>query len=130
MVPANRAAGDEIDVIVNKTNGVSDLPITEVRKLFLGDKSTWPNGKRVTVVMLAPGSPERGAVLREIYKMTEGDYAKYFLQAAFTGRVQAPPKDASPPAQAKQLVVENPGAVAYLKSEDVDDSVKVVLKIQ
>jgi hypothetical protein len=42
--------------------------------------------------MLAAG-PERTVVLREIYKMSEGDYSKYFLQAAFTGKIPAPSKD-------------------------------------
>ena len=79
--------------------------------------------------MAAPGSPERSAVLAAIYKMTESDYAKYFLQAAFTGAVAAPPKDASSSAQVKQLVAENPGAIGYIKQADADDTVKVVFKL-
>jgi ABC-type phosphate transport system substrate-binding protein len=123
------SAADEVDVIVNKTNTISDLPLADARKIFLGDKTTWPSGKRVTILMLAQGQPERAVILREIYKMSEADYSKYFLQAAFTGKISAPPKDVPSPAQVKQLVAENPGAVGYTKKEDVDDSVKVVLKL-
>jgi ABC-type phosphate transport system substrate-binding protein len=123
------SAGDEIDVVVNKANPISDLALADARKIFMGDKETWPNGKRITIVMLAQGQPERAIVLREIYKMSEDDYGKYFMQAAFTGKVAAPPKDASSAADVKQIVAGNPGAVGYVKSSDVDDSVKVVLKI-
>src|SRR5450432_2133386 len=75
------SAADEVDVIVNKANTISDLPLADARKIFLGDKTTWPSGKRVSILMLAQGQPERAVILREIYKMSEADYAKYFLQA-------------------------------------------------
>jgi ABC-type phosphate transport system substrate-binding protein len=128
--PRVSAAGDEVDVIVNKTNSVGEMSIPDARKIFTADKGTWPNGKRITVLMLAPGRPERAIVLSQIYKMTDSDYGKYFLQACFTGKVEAPPKDVSSPAEVKQDVAGNPGAIGYVSAADVDDSVKVVLKIQ
>jgi ABC-type phosphate transport system substrate-binding protein len=124
------AGGDEVDVIVNKTNPTGDLPLADARKFFMGDKSTWSNGKRVTILMLAQGQPERAVALREIYKMSEGDFAKYFMQAAFQGKVAAPPKDVASGTQVKQAIADNAGAIGYVKKEDVDDTVKVILKIQ
>lgn len=129
LQPARQTlAADEVDVIVNKANTLDELTVAEARKVFMGDKSVWPSGKRVTILMMAPGQPERAVILREIYKMSDGDYTKYFMQAAFTGRVTAPPKETSSAAQMKQLVSENPGAIGYVKKSDVDDTVKVVLK--
>jgi len=125
---ARVTAGDEVDVIVNKANDTGELALADAKKIFMGDKSVWGSGKRVTILMLAPGQPERAVILREIYKMSESDYGKYFLQAAFSGRVTAPPKDVGSAAQMKQLVAANPGAIGYLKKSDVDDTVKVVLK--
>src|ERR1700733_6999647 len=43
------AAGGEVDVIVNKANTVDDLPIADAKKVFMGDKTTWPSGKRVSI---------------------------------------------------------------------------------
>jgi ABC-type phosphate transport system substrate-binding protein len=130
-IPVSRvsAAGEEVDIIVNKANPVSDLSLSDAKKIFIGDKGSWPNGKRITVLMLAPGQPERAVLLREIYKMGESDYSKYFLQAAFTGKVEAPPKDVASASEVKQAVAGNIGAIGYVKSGDADDSVKVVLKI-
>jgi ABC-type phosphate transport system substrate-binding protein len=125
---ARVTAGDEVDVIVNKANDTGDLSAADAKKIFMGDKSVWGSGKRVSILMLAPGQSERAVILKEIYKMSEADYGKYFLQAAFAGRVTAPPKDVGSAAQMKQLVAANPGAIGYLKKSDVDDSVKVVLK--
>jgi ABC-type phosphate transport system substrate-binding protein len=124
------AAGGEVEVIVNKANTLDDLTLADAKKIFMGDKSTWPSGKRVTILMLASGQPERAMALREIYKMSEDDYGQYFTQAAFAGKVAAPPKDVGSAAQMKQAVAANPGAIGYVKKEDVDDSVKAVLKLQ
>jgi ABC-type phosphate transport system substrate-binding protein len=124
------AVGDQVDIIINKANTVHDLPLADAKKVFMGDKSTWPSGKRVTILMLGPGQPERAVVLRQVYKMSEEDLGQYFVQAAFAGKVSAPPKDIASPAQMKQTVAANPGAIGYVKKEDVDDTVKVVLKLQ
>jgi ABC-type phosphate transport system substrate-binding protein len=124
------AAGEEVDIIVNKANTIDDLPIADAKKVFLGDKSTWPSGKRITILMLSQGLPERALVLRQIFKMSEEDLGQYFTAAAFAGKVSAPPKEVGSAAQMKQAIVANPGAIGYVKKEDVDDTVKVVLKLQ
>jgi hypothetical protein len=124
------AADEEVDIIVNKTNTVDDLALADARKLFMGDKSTWPSGKRVTVLMLAAGQPERAVVLREIYKMPEEQLGQYFVQAAFAGKISAPPKDVGTAAMMKGAVAANPGAIGYVKKADLDDTVKAVLKLQ
>jgi hypothetical protein len=66
-------------VIVNQANPTENLSFAELRKIFLGERSHWPHGRRITVVMLEEGRPERGAVLREIYKMSEAGYRDHFL---------------------------------------------------
>ena len=123
------AALEEVDVVVNKSNDIAPLSREEVRRIFVGEKSTWPGGKHITVLMFAPDQSERMVILREVFKMNESDYTKYFLQAAFTGRVQAAPRDLPSAAQMKAHLAANPNAIGYLKKEDVDDSLKIVLKL-
>ena len=123
------ASPEEVDVVVNKANNIASFPREEIRRIFLGEKTSWPGGKRITVLMLARGQPERELVLREVYKMYEADYTKYFLQAAFTGRVQAAPRELSSAAEMKSRLAANANAIGYLKKGDVDDSFKVLLKM-
>jgi ABC-type phosphate transport system substrate-binding protein len=123
------AALEEVDVVVNKSNNIAPLSREEVRRIFMGDKSLWPGGKRITVLMLAPDQPERVVILQTVFKMNESEYTKYFLQAAFTGRVLAVPRDLRSAEQMKAHLAANPNAIGYLKKEDADDSVKVVLKL-
>jgi ABC-type phosphate transport system substrate-binding protein len=123
------ASLEEVDVVVNKSNNVGPLSREEVRRIFMGDKSSWPGGKRIIVLMLAPEQPERAVILQTVFKMNESDYTKYFLQAAFTGHVLAVPRDLPSAGQMKSRLAASPYAIGYLKKEDVDDSVKVVLKL-
>ncbi len=127
---AAMADTEEVDVVVNKLNSVNTLSLDEARAIFKCEKTFWPGGKYIKVLMLAPGEPEREVALRELYKMKEADYIKYFLQAVFSGKVQAPPRVLESAAQMKQLLAASPVAIGYLKKSDVDDSVKVVLRLQ
>jgi len=119
----------EVDIVVPMSNNAGPLSTEDVRRIFVGEKSSWPGGKHITVLMFAPDQTERMVILREVFKMNESDYTKYFLQAAFTGRVQAAPRDLPSAAQMKAHLAANPNAIGYLKKEDVDDGVKVVLKL-
>jgi hypothetical protein len=122
-------AGTQIVVIVNKANPITSLTLADAKKYFMATKAVWPSGKRVTVVMTAADAPERGIALHEIFKMSDADVSKYFIQAAFTGQIDAPPVEVGAAAQMKQSVAGNAGAIGYVMKGDEDDSVKAVLTI-
>jgi ABC-type phosphate transport system substrate-binding protein len=111
-------AGDAIVVIVNSANPVENLSLGDLKKLFLGDKGRWDTGKAVAPVMVAPGAPERTAFLKIVCGMSDADMAKYFMQAAFTGKSVTPPKDVSSAAAVKSVLAGSPGAIGYVKASD------------
>ena len=80
--PTGGGGGSEqaLAIIVNQSNPVDNCSFEELRKIFLGERSHWPNGRRITVVMLDPAQPERNLVLREIYGMTDKDLNNHFIQ--------------------------------------------------
>jgi ABC-type phosphate transport system substrate-binding protein len=119
-------ADETLAVIVPKSSGIDSLSASDLQRIFKGEKAKGPDGVKLVVVMREAGSAERDAALAGIYKMGEADYNKYFLQATFTGAVQAAPKSLSSPAAMKAFVGTTTGAIGYVKSADADDSVKVV----
>lgn len=118
-----------IAIIVNPSNSISSLSPGDLHRIFVGDKSSWPNGKHILLIMAPQGSAERADILKTVYKMSEEEYTKFFLQATFTGAISAPPRDASSEAEVKQLVASNPAAIGYIKQQEADDTVKVLLKV-
>jgi ABC-type phosphate transport system substrate-binding protein len=113
-------------IIVNPSNPVENLSFSELRRIFLGDRSRWPSGHRVIVTMVDPGHPERDAMLRDVYHMTESAYADHFLKGTYTGDIPAFPKTLSSPEILRKFVFNAPGAIGYLRASDVDESVKVI----
>jgi ABC-type phosphate transport system substrate-binding protein len=123
---ANPAGGTDqvLAIIVNQSNPVENCSFEELRKIFLGERSHWPNGRRITLVMLDPTQPERKLVLREIYGMSEKDLNNHFIQGVFTGNVAAAPKTLASAAEVRKFVFNVPGAIGYVRGSEVDPSVK------
>ena len=119
-------AEQSVAIIVNPSNPVENCSFEDLRKIFLGEKSHWPNGRRITLVMLDPAQPERRVVLREIYNMSEKDLNNHFISGVFTGGVMAPPKTLASAAEVRKFVFNVPGAIGYVKGTDVDQSVKIL----
>lgn len=133
--PAVRAGGpasepnfpeSELAIIVNTANPVESLSLSELRKVFLGERSHWPSGRRITLVMMEPGQPERKALIHEVCQMNEGDFSKHFLQGVFTGEVFVSPKTLASPVGVRKFIFNVPGAIGYVRASDVDSSVKVI----
>jgi len=113
-------------IVVNRSNPVDNLPFNELRKIFLGERGHWQNGRRIAVLMMEHGSPERETVLREIYAMTEARYTDHFLRGLFDEDVSIVPKTLDSPARVRKFIVQAPGAIGYLRASDADESVKVL----
>ena len=125
--PQGESAGDQdLAIIVNQSNSVDNLSMQELRTVFLGERSHWPNGRRITLVMMEPGFAERRAVLREIYHMNESDFSRHFMRGLFTGEVFVSPKTLATPVGVRKFVFNVPGAIGYVRASDVDDTVKVI----
>ena len=127
LPPQGRAGSeDSLAIIVNRSNPVESLSLGELRKVFMGDQTHWSNGRRITVLMLEPGKPERQAALSQIYKMDEKDFNDYFLHSMFTGEVRTAPKAMASGAEVVKFVFNVPGAIGYVRVAEADNSVKVV----
>lgn len=124
-VQAN-AADQNLAIIVNQSNTIDDITLKELRTVFLGERSHWPNGRRITLVMMDSGEPERKAVLRDICRMNETEFSRHFLQGLFTGEVFVSPKTLSSPTGVRKFVFNVPGAIGYVRASDVDGTVKVI----
>jgi ABC-type phosphate transport system substrate-binding protein len=112
--------------VVNKVSPVDNLSPQDLRRVFLGERTKWPDGHKITVVMQDQGTEGRDAFLRLVCHMNESDYTRYVLQAAFTGAVQGGPRVLSSAAGVVKFVSLVPGAIGYVCSGETDDSVKII----
>jgi len=119
-------ATEPLAIVVNRSNPVDEVSFAELRRIFLGNRSHWANGRRITLVMREPGEPERGTILRDVCGMTEDQLKNHFLHGLFTGEILVSPKILSSPTGVRKFIFNVPGAIGYLRIGDVDASVKVL----
>ncbi len=124
--PETGAGTEPLVIVVNRSNPIDELSSAELRKIFLGNRSHWANGRRITLVMREPGEPERNLILREVCGMTEDQLKNHYLHGLYTGEILVSPKILSSPVGVRKFIFNVPGAIGYLRIGDVDPTVKVV----
>jgi phosphate transport system substrate-binding protein len=117
---------EPLAIVVNKSNPTDDLSFVELRRVFLGERSHWSNGRRITVVMREPGEPERRTILHDVCGMNEGQFKTHLLGGLFTGDILVSPKILAAPSGVRKFVFNVPGSIGYLRMSDVDQTVKLV----
>jgi ABC-type phosphate transport system substrate-binding protein len=111
-------------VIVGKSNPAEHITKAQLRRMVLGETTTWPApGGKVTVVIATAGDPARAAMLKEICGMSESDFGKYVSQKAFAGDSSAP-KTLPSTALVLKVVQLTAGGIGIVAVGDVNDTVK------
>jgi len=129
LAPATLQAGD-VAIIVNPKNSARDISFDTLRKYFKAERGQWPNGAKVVIAMRQPANqPERGAILRSIYGWDENYYQKYFRQGQFNESIQQTPKELTSTYAMIQYVHYTPGAIGYVRADQVDYSKVNVLSV-
>jgi len=126
IAPPTSAASDDVAVVVNKTNAVDNLTKAQLKKILLGEQASWPGGKKVVIVLRSPGQADRGTVLRVICGMSEAEFNEHLMKANFNGDTGSAPKVGPSPLSVRQLVMTTPGAIAFLRMSEINDTVKQI----
>jgi len=111
-------------LVVNPGNSESAISKSVAKDVFLGRKTTWSNGSRVTIYVQS-GSTVHSAVIKTVTGKNAGQFDLFWKKALFTGQ-GIPPTNLFGDAAVKQAVAGNPGAVGYISASSVDSSVKVI----
>src|ERR1022692_773372 len=123
---ATAAADNDLAVIANASGYMLALTSGELRAMFLGERSRWPDGAKVVVVTLSSDRPEFAAILKSICRMSESELKSYYMQAEFTGKDIGKPQEMASPDALKKFVSRTPGAVGFIRASDVDSSVRML----
>jgi ABC-type phosphate transport system substrate-binding protein len=121
---AGGEAGKEIAVIVSAKIAATSLSMAELRKIYQGDKPSWPSGQRVTILMPS-GAKERDLVLKKVLQMTDTQYKQFWITKVFRAEASGEPRSASS-SSAGDLVKSTVGAVACVDAASVPAGVKTL----
>ena len=116
----------DIAVVVHPDTPISNLSLSEVRRVFLGDRQYWSTNVPVVLLIRAPVARERDVVLKIIYQMSESQFKQYWIAKIFRAEAATAPKVVYSNNMANQLLTAIPGAIAFVDSKDVKPGTKVV----
>jgi len=116
----------DVAVVVHPDTPVSDLSLSDVRKVFLGDRQYWTSNIPVVLLIRAPVARERNVVLKIIYQMSEAQFKQYWIAKIFRAELASAPKVVYSNDMANDLVTAIPGAIAFIDAREVRPGAKVV----
>lgn len=117
---------EDLAIVVNPQTPVTKLTFAELRQVFLGDKQYWTADMPVVLLIRAPTSVERDAVLNAIYQMQEAQFKQYWIAKIFRADLSSPPKIVYSNEAANVLIENVPGAIAFIPAKDVKPGLKVL----
>jgi hypothetical protein len=123
---AQTSRSADIAVVVNADTPVTDLSLSEVRKVLLGERQYWNSKLPVVLLIRAPVARERDVVLRVIYQMSEAQFKQYWVAKIFRAEAASPPRIVYSNDMQYELLTALPGAIAFVDSRNVRPGVKVL----
>ena len=125
--PALARTKAPIAVIVHQQVPAEDLSLSELRRIFLGERVFW--SQNLTITLLAPprGTPERKILLQKIYQQrSEAQYRRHWINKLFSDGGQNAPKITGSPEMSASLARVIPGAIALVPADRIPEGVKVL----
>ena len=123
---AGPEAANEIAVVVNAMNPLSDLALPELRKMLLGERRFWKGNVQVRLVLREPGARERDRVIKLVLNMRNADFAELWRAKVFRGEAADEPPAMTSSALAGQYVGRIAGGITFMLAKNVPSNLKVL----
>jgi ABC-type phosphate transport system substrate-binding protein len=121
------ADGPSLVVVVNPAR-TDHIDVHTLARIYLRTRRFWDDGTPIVPLNLEAGSREREAFTRRVLGGSgDGWLAMYWNERYFHGVF--PPTVVSSSASVKRWLATDPGAIGYFDARDVDESVRVILKL-
>jgi hypothetical protein len=115
----------EITVVAHPAVPVDDLTVAELRLILLGEKLEWRDGLKIVIVLRAPISRERDAVMR-ICEVTEAQFRQNWIGRVFRNEAPGGPKVVYTMESALEQVSSGVGAITLVGGPVTAKTVKVL----
>lgn len=114
-----------VKIIVHPEVDVAGVSQADLARIYLGKKTFWESGARISPSLLDEKSPLTETFIEENLKKTVRQYRAYWKRHLFSGQGTAPRTFTSSKLVA-DFVAANPGAIGIVDAGYGDDRVKVI----
>jgi len=127
LAPAGAEERDPIAVIVHPERR-ADLSIDDVAQIYLRRKRFWSDGSPVVPLNLSSTDPLRKRFSRLVLRQDAQRLAEYWNRQYFYGVF--PPATLASAEAMRRYVAADPNAIGYVPSSLVDDSVRILFRLE
>jgi len=111
-------------LIVNKANTTSSIPKQDVKKIFLGKKTTWDDGSKIELLVQS-NSPVHKPFVKSMVGKNPMQFEMFWKKAVFTG-TGTPPVELTDAKAVKEAVSTRVGAISFIPGDKLDKTVKTI----
>ena len=113
-------------VIVNTSNPITSLPVTELQRVFRKRTRMWRHGESMVPVDWDATSEIRQEFSRMVMGRSVREMADFWIQQSITQGL-APPSTQKSARAILRFVASVPGAILYVPRGEADESVKIIV---
>ncbi|PYX28143.1 MAG: hypothetical protein DMG77_16755 [Acidobacteria bacterium] len=117
---------EDVAVVVSPKNAVQSLTLSELTKIYRGERQYWRTNLPVVILFRTPGTYERDVVLRTIFQMTEPQYKQYWVSRIMRAEATSPPTEVFSTGMIKEGIAAIPGAIGCVRASEVRPDMKVL----
>jgi hypothetical protein len=123
LVAVARPADAQLAIVVNPGNATTELSLDRLRRLYLGQATTFPSGAHARLGRHTPSAAtfDRGAL-----GLQPQIVRSRWMAMVFRGEATAVPTELASLEDVKQFVRSHPDAIAFVPAAQVDVSMKVL----
>ncbi len=125
----SQAEGDEIAIIVNKSNPAKSVDRDTLRPLFQTTQTQWSSGTAAAPVNLPEDNALRKGFDAAVLGLDPDRSARYWTDRKIRGG-ERPPRKVSSASAVVRAVSEDTGGVGYVAMGDVTPAVKIIGRIR
>ena len=122
------AAYADLAIIGHPDSNAGDLDIQSARKIFLGERKSFPSGNHATPMNHVVGSPDRKEFFSLVMNMPEFSYTRHWKRKMSTG-IGHLPAELKSHKEVLRSIADTPGSIGYIDAGKVDGTVKVLLTV-
>lgn len=119
----------DVLVVVSAKSALTTLDKNQVRDVFLGKVTSLPDGRSAALIDQPESSPLREEFYSKVTNKSAAQAKAYWAKLSFTGR-GVPPHESADSGDIKKMINSTPGAIGYIEKSALDDSVKVIFKVE
>ena len=124
-IACGEARAQDVVAVVSSKSPLITLDSAQLADIFLGKTSRFPDGSPAVPIDQQEDSAVREKFYTRFTGKSPAQVKAHWSKIIFTGRGQ-PPRWVSGGPETKRAIAENPSAIGYIDSTQVDSTVRVV----